>query len=83
MAKPQKKDTHRVNQAKPWPYSRANHYQYGFDIPFKYKLKGFYNIDDGTLCSAPQKHIEKMITNYDANLMHNVVMGRSELKTLL
>ena len=44
IAMPQKKVTHLVNKAKPWPYNRAHHYKYGLDIPYKYKLKGFYNI---------------------------------------
>ena len=79
IAMPQKKEvTHQVHQVKPLPHTRAHHYQHGFDIPYKYKLKGFYNFDDGTLCTvAPHKYIEKMITNYNANLMHDVVIGRS------
>ena len=79
---PQMKFTHLVNQAKPWPYNRAHHYQHGFDIPYKYKLKGFYNFDDHTLCIvAPHKYIE--ITNYNANLMHDLVMGRSVTADIL
>ena len=52
---------------------------HGFDIPYKYKLKGFYNFDDHTLCIvAPHKHIEKMLAKSDTSLMHHdLVMGRS------